>query len=127
MSYSTDVLLFATPGDPGIEQLREKIAASERFDATLYPVDTDGFSGPNVFAGAVLAFGADYWSYFGDEHQELLDSVRWRRPGTVVLIIQREDNDVTEVYRPAFRLERGGHFNAETRAVQGTASTEVTD
>lgn len=120
MSSSTDVLLFAAPRDPGIEQLLEKIRAQDRFEAAPYPVNTDEFSGPNVYGAAVLAYGADYWPYFDDDHQELLDSVQWRHPGAVVLIIQREFDDVAQVYRPAFHIERGGYYNAETRAVQGT-------
>lgn len=125
MSSACDVLLFASPSDPGIEQLVEKIRAEDRFGAGPYPVDTGEFSGPNIFGAAVLAYGADYWPYFGDGHQELLDSVKWRRPGSVVLVIQREYDDVAQVYRPAFHIERGGHFNAETWAVQGAA--EVTE
>lgn len=119
MSNATDVLLFAAPSDPGIEQLVEKIRSRDRFEAAPYPVDTGEFSGPNVFGAAVLAYGSDYWPYFGDDdHQPLLDSVRWRSPGAVVLIVQREFDDVAQVYRPTFEIEYGGHFNAESKAVQ---------
>lgn len=124
MSSSTDVLLFASPGDPGIEFLLEKIRAEDRFNAAPYPVDTKEFSGPNIYGAAVLAYGADYWPFFGDDHQHLVDSVKWRRPGSVVLIIQREYDDVAQVYRPTFHIERGGHFNAETWAVQGEEVAE---
>lgn len=122
MSSACDVLLFAAPGDPGIEQLLEKIRIQDRFEAAPYPVDTGEFSGPNVYGAAVLAYGADYWPYFDDDHQELLDSVRWRSPGSVVLIVQREFDDVAQVYRPAFEVERGGYYNSEARAVQVASS-----
>lgn len=118
MSSPTDVLLFAAPRDPGVEILLEKIRAADRFEAAPYPVDTHAFSGPNVFGAAVLAYGAEYWPYFEDDHQKLLDSVRWQSPGAVVLIIQREDSDIAQVYRPQFVEERGGYYDAEVRAVQ---------
>src|SRR5574338_191287 len=121
MSSATDVLLYAAPNDPGIGELCDKIAQGSRFNAKPYPVDTLSFAGPNVFMGAVLAFGADYWSWFGDEVQELLDSVTWRKPGVVVLIVRTEGHsseNITDVYRPTYVEERSVYYDSEVSAVQ---------
>lgn len=121
MSSATDVLLYAVPGDPGIAELRSRIAQGSRFEAMPYHVDTLKFAGPNIFMGAVLAFGADYWSWFGDEVQELLDSVTWTHPGVVVLIVRTEGHaseNITDVYRPAYVVKRSGYFDSEVSAVQ---------
>lgn len=121
MSHATDVLLYVSPGDKGIEPFLEKVRANSRFNSAPYPVDTDDFSGPNVFMGAVYAFGADYWSFACEDNQKLLDSVHWTHPGVVVLIVHTEGlhcEEVTQVYRPVFEERHSGYYNSELWAVQ---------
>jgi hypothetical protein len=127
MSSAADVLLYASPGDKGVESFLEKVRAESRFESAPFPVDTGDFSGPNGFMGGVWAFGADYWSFFGDDHQALLDTVRWDNPGVVVLIVRREGHaseNITEVYRPVFEEVRGGYYDSEVSAVQPAAVTK---
>src|SRR5690606_12050475 len=117
MSYTTDVLLYVGwSGDKGLQPFLEALMANDtRYGATLLPLDTEAANGPRSFGGSVLAQGGNHFPTW--DMQKLLDSVRWSCPGDVVLICATEDK-ITEVFRPTFVEEYGGHWNAEVRAVQ---------
>lgn len=121
MSYTTDVLLYVgSSRDKGLGPFLEALMANdERYGATLLPLDTEAANGPRCFGGAVLAAGGNFFPTW--DMQELLDGVRWSSPGDVVLICATEDK-ITQVFRPTFVEEYGGHWNAEVRAVQPVAT-----
>lgn len=117
MSYTTDLLLCVDyKGDKGIQPFLEAIGKAERFGDTLKPITMDGAGGTRNYTGGVYALGTNHFPTW--DLQELLDSVQWSRPGTVVLVVCSEDWAETKVLRPAYEIERGGYYNSEACAVQ---------
>ena len=106
MSYPTDVLMYVSVADrKTMETFNERLSQITRFNAHPWMVDTNDWSGPNVFGGDVWAFGADY--LLPDDFGDVLRSVRWRHPQNVVALLTQTDAAgaaPTEVFRPIYTV-----------------------
>lgn len=92
MSYPTDVLMYVSVADrKAMETFNERLSQITRFNAHPWMVDTNDWSGPNVFGGDVWAFGADY--LLAEDVQKVLDDVKWCRPQNVVALVTWVDGD----------------------------------
>ncbi|WP_433568119.1 hypothetical protein ACQP1O_42965 (plasmid) [Nocardia sp. CA-151230] len=123
MSYTTDLLLCLDySSDKGIQPFLEAIAKVERFGDTLKPISTEAAGGTRLYTGAVYAMGTNHFPTW--DLQELIDSVKWSRPGNVMLVVCSEDWTESRIIRPTYEIENYGYWDAETRAVQVAPKAE---